>query len=330
MNKMMRRGIGLLFGLLLTTTTITSTMTTTYAAGTTQPTTPFSDLGDSFAKPDILTLAAKGVVKGYPDGTFRPQDPVTRAEFAAMLLRAKEMPPSLTYSGAFRDVQRGAWFMPYAELSYRLGITNGTSATTFSPQRAITREEMIKMVVSALGRESETARHLSYAVYSKPVLSYKDCQAIARWAVKPIAYASIKGMIKGTNDGRVLPKRVATRAEVAAFLNRSVMKENRGQLPVPVSRGGHLLAEAKKEAVATAYTYSGKLSYTGLPVREGLVAVDPDKIPLGSHLYIPGYGFGVAGDTGGKINDMRVDLYHDSYRDAINFGRKDVDVYVLD
>lgn len=318
MKQIVRKLSALLLGALMTTTTIAHAEV------------PFPDIENTFAKQDILQLSEKGIINGYPDGTFRPEAPVTRAEFSALLLRAKEMPPHLEYSGSFRDVQRGEWFMPYAELSYRLGITNGTSETTFSPQRGITREEMIKMTVSALGRESENARRLSYEAYSKPILGYADRKQISRWAVKPIAYATLKGMVKGDNNGNVMPKKVATRAEVAAFLNRSVVPQPKGKLAVPMSRGGSLPYHVKKDMTATAYTYSGALSYTGLKVREGLVAVDPAQIPLGSHLYIPGYGFGVAGDTGGKIVNARVDLYHDSYRDAIQFGRRDVDVYVID
>ncbi len=64
-------------------------------------------------------------------------------------------------------------------------------------------------------------------------------------------------------------------------------------------------------------------------VHHGVVAVDPRVIPLGSHLYIPGYGRAVAGDTGGAIIGHRIDLAFNSYGDAIRFGRRPVKVYVL-
>ena len=62
----------------------------------------------------------------------------------------------------------------------------------------------------------------------------------------------------------------------------------------------------------------------------GTVAVDPSVIPLYSRLYIPGYGFAVAGDTGGAIVGNRIDLFFPSYSDAIRFGRRTVTVYVLE
>ena len=64
-------------------------------------------------------------------------------------------------------------------------------------------------------------------------------------------------------------------------------------------------------------------------VHHGVVAVDPRVIPLGSRLFIPGYGHAVAGDTGGAIVGRRIDLAFNSYDDAIRFGRRPVTVYVL-
>ncbi len=85
---------------------------------------------------------------------------------------------------------------------------------------------------------------------------------------------------------------------------------------------------------ATAYSAydPGCGSYTagGHLVRKGLVAVDPSVIPLGTRLYIVGYGFAVADDTGGSIQGDRIDLAFESRADAIQFGVRDVLVYILD
>lgn len=71
------------------------------------------------------------------------------------------------------------------------------------------------------------------------------------------------------------------------------------------------------------------ITATGLMAGRGIVAVDPDVIPLGSRLYIPGYGEAVAADTGGAIYGNRIDLCMESYGEAMAFGRRDVTVYVL-
>lgn len=93
------------------------------------------------------------------------------------------------------------------------------------------------------------------------------------------------------------------------------------------------LAQAAISMVATAYTANciGCSGFTALGQHagHGIVAVDPRVIPLGSHLYIPGYGRAVAGDTGGAIHGNRVDLGFNSDADAMQFGRRSVTVYVL-
>ena len=67
----------------------------------------------------------------------------------------------------------------------------------------------------------------------------------------------------------------------------------------------------------------------GIPATYGIVAVDPDVIPLGSRVYIPGYGEALAADTGGAIYGYRIDLCMESYWEAMDFGRRNVTVFVL-
>lgn len=93
------------------------------------------------------------------------------------------------------------------------------------------------------------------------------------------------------------------------------------------------IAASAIQMVATAYTAgcSGCSGITaiGRPAGHGIVAVDPRVIPLGTRLYIPGYGFALAGDTGGAIKGYRIDLGFNSYSDALRFGRRPVTVYRL-
>jgi 3D (Asp-Asp-Asp) domain-containing protein len=85
--------------------------------------------------------------------------------------------------------------------------------------------------------------------------------------------------------------------------------------------------------VATAYTAGcsgcSGITASGRVAGHGVVAVDPRIIPLGSRLYIPGYGHAVAGDTGGAIHGNRIDLGFNSLRDALLFGRRAITVYIL-
>ena len=84
---------------------------------------------------------------------------------------------------------------------------------------------------------------------------------------------------------------------------------------------------------ATAYTpfddgQSG-LTASGIPARQGIVSVDPRVIPLGTRVYVMGYGPALAADTGGAIKGARIDLCIEDYNEAIRFGRRTVEVYIL-
>jgi uncharacterized protein YabE (DUF348 family)/3D (Asp-Asp-Asp) domain-containing protein len=94
------------------------------------------------------------------------------------------------------------------------------------------------------------------------------------------------------------------------------------------------LARAAIAMVATAYTANcsgcSGITKMGFPAGHGIVAVDPRVIPLGTHLFIPGYGAAIAGDTGGAIQGKRIDLGFNSSNDAMQFGRRPILVYVVD
>jgi len=93
------------------------------------------------------------------------------------------------------------------------------------------------------------------------------------------------------------------------------------------------LASAALSMVATAYTAGcggcSGITASGRPAGHGIVAVDPRVIPLGTHMYIPGYGHAVAGDTGGAIRGRRIDLGFNSNRAANQFGRRAITVYLI-
>jgi 3D (Asp-Asp-Asp) domain-containing protein len=97
--------------------------------------------------------------------------------------------------------------------------------------------------------------------------------------------------------------------------------------------GMALMAANAIEMLATGYTAEcggcDGMTAIGRRAGHGIVAVDPRVIPLGTHLYIPGYGMAIAGDTGGDIVGRRIDLGFDSWRDAMLFGRRDIKVYRL-
>lgn len=106
-----------------------------------------------------------------------------------------------------------------------------------------------------------------------------------------------------------------------------------------VSRGSSSSARTGKviTMVATGYDgcyecnkpYYGYPAYIGVPLQRGIVAVDPRVIPMGTRLYVEGYGYALAGDQGNAIKGNRIDLFFDSHQEASNYGIKTIKVTIL-
>lgn len=97
-----------------------------------------------------------------------------------------------------------------------------------------------------------------------------------------------------------------------------------------VSRGGERFDFREARYMqATAYTYTGYRTATGRNPAVGMAAVDPNEIPLGSRLYIEGYGYAWAADTGGAVRGNIIDVFLEDYSQCVKWGRKTVKVYIL-
>lgn len=118
-----------------------------------------------------------------------------------------------------------------------------------------------------------------------------------------------------------LPSDGVVGKETLAYLERERDSANPGR---------HSRALAMTATAYTAYDYgNGSFTYRGHSLRRGLAAVDPRVIPLGSRLYIPGYGYAIADDTGSAIKGSRIDLAFENRGEALQFGRQRVTVYIL-
>lgn len=92
------------------------------------------------------------------------------------------------------------------------------------------------------------------------------------------------------------------------------------------------LVNPRKEMLleATAYTHTGNVTFTGVYPQIGTIAVDPKVIPLGTRLWVEGYGYGIAQDTGGLIKGSIIDLFMNTKEECLSWGRRKVKVYILD
>lgn len=119
--------------------------------------------------------------------------------------------------------------------------------------------------------------------------------------------------------------------EVAqAPVNQVVAYGTKNRPVVVASRSGaNFTASKVLNMQASAYSMPGQRTATGTITGHGTIAVDPNVIPLGTKMYIEGYGYGVACDVGGAIKGNRIDMHFDTYEQAIQFGRRTVKVYII-
>jgi hypothetical protein len=102
----------------------------------------------------VNTLASLGMIDGYSDGTFGPDDPITRAQFTTMAMAFAKLSPSDT--NQFSDVSSDDWFYPYVMSATKYGWITGYSDGTFRPNATITREEVTIITNNILGRKADT------------------------------------------------------------------------------------------------------------------------------------------------------------------------------
>jgi len=128
-------------------------------------------------------------------------------------------------------------------------------------------------------------------------------------------------------DVRVIKQPVNKVIERGTKIPVPTVKTNKGSFEIVKEYSMKATAYTANEALSAPY-YS--MTASGMKAAVGIVAVDPKVIPLGTKLYIEGYGYAIAGDTGGAIKNNRIDLYFDTYNECVNYGVKNnVKVYVL-
>jgi 3D (Asp-Asp-Asp) domain-containing protein len=288
---------------------------------------------------DLLKMVEAGVIVRTPGEEFDPDEPITRGDLIRMILRAKgiDAPELLPIAGPrFEDVPTDLDTYFYIEAAYGMAITNGRGSNTFLPHDASTREESVVMIIRAMGLKNEAETFHS----EKLLQQFQDHEKIAPDFRTFMAYAIYHQMIRGkqVEEGLVLdPKGQTTRAEAATMIARFVLTNTDQLESIEVDQQNvryHTVLEAEATAYSNAQPELSDYTSTGLFVRKGIVAVDPKVIPYGTHLYIEGYGFGVAGDTGRAMRDqqhIRIDLAFPTVAEALQYGRRyNVKVYVLD
>ncbi|WP_168123468.1 S-layer homology domain-containing protein [Paenibacillus sp. HB172176] len=180
----------------------------------------FEDTADveAWAGYSIGVVAAKGAIDGKAEGVFAPNDNVTRAEFAKMLLRGLDLDNKNAVEH-FADVDASDWYAAYVGQAAELGIINGRTATEFDPNATITRAEMATMIARAL-KASAGAEEV--ADVDAALAGFTDAAAINATLEAGVAFAASNDLVNGYEDGSFGPNDSATRAEAAVMIYRAI------------------------------------------------------------------------------------------------------------
>lgn len=170
-----------------------------------------TDIAGHWAGNNIKELFVLGAISGYPDGTFRPDKEITRAEFATILVKALKLEQQ---SGKVFGDTAGHWAKDAIATVAHYGIVRGYDANTFRPDDFITREQMAAMIVRAV--------KLTPAIEE---LSFTDSGRISGWAKEAVATAVKNGIMKGYPDNTIRPQAKTTRAEAVTVIVNALKRE---------------------------------------------------------------------------------------------------------
>lgn len=182
----------------------------------------FADLANHWSKQDVDLMVSKYVVTGYPDETFRPDTNITRAEFAALLVRALGLDVVQPEAAAFTDVAAEEWYFEAVAAVKAAGLSSGYPDGTFKPNKTINRQEMAAMVANALTASGYQA-DLTEAEISAALKEFADGAEVAGWARYGAALAVSAGIVQGRGADNFAPEGLASRAESAVMLKRMML-----------------------------------------------------------------------------------------------------------
>jgi len=174
----------------------------------------FSDMQGHFAETAVQKLTEKGFLNGYPDGTFRPDKPITRAEVVTML--SKIGFHFVESESDFKDVQADDWFFQPVTNGAKGGVINGYPNRTFQPNKNMTRFEAISLC-SKLVRSDN---------YNSIQLPYEDTAQIPSWVNTAVRNLYSANVIGEYPNNRINGEEVITRGEITSMLAKILETKN--------------------------------------------------------------------------------------------------------
>ncbi|SFE75128.1 repeat domain (List_Bact_rpt) [Paenibacillus catalpae] len=184
----------------------------------------FSDVNNHWAKNAVEDMAARLVVGGAGDGLFYPNKAITRAEFAAIIVRALGLRLENTTS-EFSDVKTSAWYSDDVQTAYTHQLINGYPDGKFHPTDSITREQAMAIIAKAMtltGIQTD----LQESSVNELINGFSDKGKISEWAKNSIAACLQTGIVSGQSALILAPAANISRAEATVMIQRLLLKSN--------------------------------------------------------------------------------------------------------
>ncbi|NCC67973.1 MAG: S-layer homology domain-containing protein, partial [Clostridia bacterium] len=182
----------------------------------------FSDVVNHWAKDAINDMGSRMVVTGVGNNNYAPDRNMTRAEFAAIIVRALGLEPGTGASG-FSDVTAADWYSGYIKTAASYGIIKGYDNGKFGPNDTITREQAMTMIARAM-TITKLSAGLTDSEISQLLSAFSDGESASSYAKGSIAACIKTGITSGTSSTTISPKAEITRAEVAVMVQRLLQK----------------------------------------------------------------------------------------------------------
>lgn len=174
----------------------------------------FDDISAHKNQPAIEALIARGIINGMGDDSYAPDETMTRAQFATIVVKALGLTPKA--NNVFADVPADEWYAAFVGTAYTYGIVNGTSATTFEPETSITKQEAATMVARAAKLCGMDTQLETYEILNA-LAQFGDYVTVDDWARESVAFCYSEDILD-QNDLDIEPKRAILRCEIAQML----------------------------------------------------------------------------------------------------------------
>ncbi|RCX13554.1 S-layer family protein, partial [Anaerobacterium chartisolvens] len=184
----------------------------------------FADVESHIFKDEVNDAASRLIIDGLNDSSFGPDIKITRGEFVETIIRALGLLRTDKTTDKFKDVKPGSKYMASAAAAFEYGIVGGYGDGTFRPERLITREEAMNLIVRAMkvmGMDTEISEQSARSAVEK----YADGAEVNKIAVKAAAICVRNGVFNGSSKGNLSPAENISRGQTAAVILRLLKKK---------------------------------------------------------------------------------------------------------